>query len=107
MSNRKEANVSSDLLVLLDLRERMSDEDHWCTGSFNNGDKRCLIGHLSEVLSIPLIECWGLDAMSGLSRFIKKLGFKGVGSAFQYNDTHNHHQILRLIDKAIEQERGI
>jgi len=107
MSNRKEANVSSDLLVLLALRERMSDENNWCQHSFEkDNEKRCMVGHLVDILNLPILDCWSEEQFWKVNRYVKKMGFYSLGSAFIYNDGHKHHEVLKIIDKAIKRERG-
>ena len=103
----------SDIQLLWDARNRISDRDHWVQGRFEDGDRHCLVAALSLVSGSPCFDI-GSRVERRLSRHLVRhlpptsavWGIKFFTARWRlicFNDDADtsYEDVIELIDRTI------
>ena len=109
MSIRTQKTTSKPHAAALTLRSRLADPLKWCQYHRLLDGRRCVVGHLDQVLGYKyewetpdnIREKLGLQ-----DEVLALIGFTTRMHAITFNDRHTHSELLAYIDSNINTWKG-
>jgi len=96
---------TSNLAVALRAIDLIRSESSWCTGTkLNSRGQMCTTGAIYKALNVNIESKTFIprpEQVTQLNTICQSLGFDNYGHAEEYNDRHQHHDVIGRLELGI------